>query len=222
MNTPAYRPPIDTKTKESKESSDPTSRVEQIKHKFRYEILLQGIQLSTSYGMLLGGLDKLWSFASNTAGRLVQSPDSFKGRVSRMYCPVSLSTETRSASPAFSLQLISNALYAASILAINSLINVAMHRIYTRLSTVSVEDSYRTDRDATITAFARVWYMRNKEKREQVLQWPDWKRNLAYIIPTIAFVGGPCLALISLYEWLGPRGVEPMAISFGVVGLSIV
>jgi hypothetical protein len=94
MNTPAYRSPIDTKTKESNESSDPTTRVEQIKHKFRYEILLQGIQLSTSYGMLLGGLDKLWSFASNTAGRLVRSPDSFAGRVSQHFllCAVNYQT----------------------------------------------------------------------------------------------------------------------------------
>jgi hypothetical protein len=36
-----------------------------------------------NYGMLLGGLDRLWKVASDTAGRVAGSPDSFNGRVSK-------------------------------------------------------------------------------------------------------------------------------------------
>ncbi|KAG7531053.1 hypothetical protein FFLO_04608 [Filobasidium floriforme] len=197
MKTPAYRPPIDTKTKGSKEPSDSTTRVEQIKHKFRYEILLQGIQLSTSYGMLLGGLDKLWSFASNTAGRLVRSPDSFGGR------------------------LISNAVFTFAILHLNFLISAAVHRLYSRL-TSEVDDSYKKDRDVLITTFANVWYMKNKEKRERVLKWPGWKKNAVAFGLFGLVVGLPCVALTGLYEWLGPGRVEPMAMSVGLIGISIV
>lgn len=83
MNTPAYRYPIDTKTKKSNEPSDPALKFKKIKQTFRYGIVHRSIRLIMNYGMLLGGLDRLWKVASDTAGRIAGSPDSFNGRVSR-------------------------------------------------------------------------------------------------------------------------------------------
>jgi hypothetical protein len=64
--------------------------------------------------------------------------------------------------------------------------------------------------------------MKNKEKRERALKWPAWKKNAVAFGLFGLVVGLPCVALTALYEWLGPGWVEPMAMSVGVIGLSIV
>lgn len=105
---------------------------------------------------------------------------------------------------------------------INYLISATLLRAYVRLSSNVINDSYKKDRDTLIVTFANVWYMKSKEKRETVLNWPGWKKNAVCFGFTCVVIGLPCVALTALYEWLGPGRVEPMAISIGVIGISIV
>jgi hypothetical protein len=120
------------------------------------------------------------------------------------------------------LQLISNALFTFMVFNINSLISASLLRAYVWLSSNVINDSYKKQRDALIVTFANVWYMADQEKRKAALNWPGWKKNAAFFGILCVIQGIPCVALTALYEWLGYERVEPMAISVGVVGISIV
>lgn len=108
------------------------------------------------------------------------------------------------------------------VLNINYFLSASLLRGYVRLSSNVINDSYKKHRDTLIVTFANVWYMKSKEKREATLKWPEWKKNIAVFGILCVIQGLPCVALTALYEWLGPGRVEPMAISIGVIGLSIV
>jgi len=96
-----------------------------------------------------------------------------------------------------------------------------VRKIYERSTSGSIADSNARERDLMLQTFPRIWYMNNKEKREKALQWPRWKQNVVFATIMSCIVGLPCVALTALYESLGPSRLEPMAISVGVVGFSI-
>lgn len=68
-------------------------------------------------------------------------------------------------------------------------------------------------------AFALIQVVRNvgdPGRREEVRNWPTWKKWGAIGVFGTAILGVPFLAAVGLYERMGPRAIGPLT---GVLGL---